>query len=157
MEKPTPFPFDPQVETIHVEGMQFVSVGPSRVGVVMDASTESGGKGSGARPMELILHGLAGCTAMDVVSILKKMRQSWKDFRVLIRAERSDHHPRVYTRIQMAYVFQGDLDPTRVRKAIQLSQERYCSVSAMLRHTASLEVWMILQDAEGRTVVEEKL
>ena len=157
MEKTTPFPFEPQVETVQVEGMQFVSVGPSRVGVVMDASPEGGGKGSGARPMELILHGLAGCTAMDVVSILKKMRQTWEDFRVLVRAERAENHPRVYTRIRMAYVFRGNLDPSRVRKAIQLSQERYCSVSAMLRHTASFEVWMVLQDAEGRTVVEEKL
>ncbi len=157
MEKTTPFPFDPQVEAVHVEGKQFVSVGPSRVGVVMDASPESGGKGSGARPMELILHGLAGCTAMDVVSILEKMRQSWEDFRVQIRAERAEEHPRVYTRIQVAYVFRGELDPSRVRRAIRLSQDRYCSVSAMLRHTASVEVWMILQDREGRTVVEEKL
>lgn len=150
-------PFEPQVETIHVEGMQFVSNGPSRVAVVMDASEEAGGKGSGVRPMELVLHALAGCTAMDVVSILTKMRQTWDDFRIVLRAERAPDHPRVYTRIQMAYVFRGDLDPARVKKAITLSRERYCSVSAMLGKTAEMEVWMILQDRDGNPTVKEKL
>lgn len=154
----TSLPFDPRLETVHVEGMQFVSVGPSRVGVVMDSSVEGGGKGSGPSPMELVLHGLAGCTAMDVVSILRKMRQTWNDFRIYVQAERAEEHPRVYTQIRLAYVIQGDeLDPDRVRKAITLSQERYCSVSAMLRHTAALEIWMIIRNAQGETVVEERL
>ncbi len=145
------------VETLHVEGMQFLSVGPSRVAVVMDAHEDQGGKGSGVRPMELVLHALAGCSAMDVVSILTKMRQRWEDFRIHVEGERAEEHPRVYTRIVMEYVFQGDLDPQKVRKAVKLSQDRYCSVSAMLKKTAAFEVWIHLRDREGNTTLRERL
>lgn len=145
------------VETLQVEGMQFVSVGPSQVAVVMDSEIEKGGKGSGVRPMELVLHALAGCTAMDVVSILKKMREPWRDFRVLVRGNRAEDHPRVYTQITVEYVFQGTLNPEKVRKAVRLSQERYCSVSAMLRKTARIAVWIHLKDEEGKTTLREPL
>lgn len=93
----------------------------------------------GVSPMELLLLGLAGCTGMDVVNILRKKRQSLSDLRVNVRGKRAEEHPKVYTEIQVEYVIAGeDLDPKAVRQAIELSEEKYCSASAMLGVTAKI-------------------
>lgn len=90
-------------------------------------------EGSGARPMDLLAVALGGCTAMDVLSILKKMRQPVEAFSISVSGERAEEHPRRFTSLQVVYRFKGDLDETKVARAIELSETRYCSVEATLR------------------------
>lgn len=117
-----------------VKGMQFVAAGWSGHAVTMDAGEEFGGNDSAARPQELMLVSLCGCTGMDVVSLLKKMRVAFSGIELNIEAEKAETHPHAFTRIDIEYVITGDdIDEAKVKKAIELSQERYCSVSAMLR------------------------
>jgi len=89
--------------------------------------------GNGVTPMELLATALAGCTAMDVASILVKMRQPLEAFRVEVSGERAEEHPRRFTSLEVVYHLKGDLDERKVERAIQLSEERYCSVEATLR------------------------
>jgi putative redox protein len=107
--------------------------------VRMDAAPEAGGKDQGPRPKPLTLAALGGCTGMDVVSILEKMRVPLDSFDMKIEAEQTDEHPRVYKRIHIVYTFKGkDLPLEKIQKAVDLSQEKYCGVSSMLRRTAAL-------------------
>jgi len=107
--------------------------------VVMDSAPEFGGKNRGPRPKALMLTSLCGCTGMDVISVLKKMRVSPDQFTVTARAEISEEHPKVYTSIHLTYEFKGeDLPMDKLQKAVDLSQERYCGVSAMLRKACTL-------------------
>lgn len=95
--------------------------------------------GAGPTPMELVLTGLAGCSAMDVISILRKQRQPVQGMQVHARGERRSEHPTVFTTIQLEYVVQGsDVDPAAVTRAIDLSRERYCPVWAMLAPTVEI-------------------
>ncbi len=113
---------------------QFVGWDQAGHGVVMDAPARYGGEGTGARPMEIFLYGLAACTAMDVVSILEKKRQDFSDLEIEVAAtQREDEHPKIYTRIEMVYVVSGrSVSPEAVARAIELSEEKYCSVRGML-------------------------
>jgi putative redox protein len=107
--------------------------------VIMDASSDVGGNNSGPRPKALMLASLAGCTGMDVVSILKKMRVEIKTFNISIEAEMTEEHPRHYSGMHLIYEFSGEgLDEDKIRKAIELSQERYCGVSAVYRKAMPL-------------------
>jgi len=115
------------------EGMRFVHRSASGHAVVTDAPADKGGGGTAPSPMELVLHALVGCTGVDVVSILQKMRQPLTACEVRATAERAEDHPRVYTRIRVTYALRGDLDPKKVQRAVELSERTYCSVSAMLR------------------------
>ena len=113
--------------------------------IMMDADEKVGGKDLGPRPKPFMLAALAGCTAMDVVSILKKMRVIPDNFDVKVEGELSEEHPKVYTNMHITYQFWGDdLPMDKLEKAISLSQERYCGVSAMYRQvfpvTSSIEV-----------------
>ena len=102
--------------------------------LVLDAAEESGGNNSGPRPKALMSVALAGCTAMDVVSILAKMRVQLDDFDVKVEAEVAEEHPKRFTSMHIIYEFWGkDLDPDKLQKAIDLSTERYCGVSATLK------------------------
>ena len=93
----------------------------------------------GASPMDLLLMGLAGCTAIDVAMILEKKRQNLQDLRVRVRGKRAADHPKVYVEIEIEYLLWGEgLDPRAVEHAIQLSEEKYCSASAMLGKTAEI-------------------
>jgi len=113
--------------------MTFVGRAGSNHLVPMDSGPEFGGDSSATKPVELLLLSLGGCTGMDVVPILKKMRQNVTAVELNITAERSEEHPRPYTRIDIEYVVTGrDLDEERVKHAVELSQEKYCSVTAML-------------------------
>lgn len=106
----------------------------------MDTSPESGGDGEGFRPLELLLVGLAGCTAMDVISILEKKRQEVTGFEVRVNGERAGDHPKVFTQIVVEYIVQGhNLDRAAVERAVELSETKYCSASAMLRKAATIE------------------
>ncbi|ORC37914.1 osmotically inducible protein C [Marispirochaeta aestuarii] len=115
----------------------------SRLGnhtVRMDADAESGGSDSGVRPKPLLLTALAGCSGMDVAAMLSKMRQPLSFFNMQVDAETSEEHPKTYTRIELVYQFKKSdgLDESKVEKAVKLSQEKYCGVSAMLKEASDL-------------------
>lgn len=117
----------------------FEGKGISNVSVPIDGSTEIGGRNMGARPMELVLMGLGSCGAMDIISILKKQRQDLKDLKINIDAERDyDQTPAVFNEIKIEFIFFGSLEESKVEKAVALSMEKYCSVSAMLEKTAKI-------------------
>ncbi len=103
-------------------------------GVVMDSPAAYGGEGTGARPLEILLYGLAACTAMDVVTVLEKKRQDFSGLEIEVAAtQREDEHPRIYTRIELVYVVRGHaVKPEAVARAIELSESTYCSVRGML-------------------------
>lgn len=107
--------------------------------VIMDGAQEYGGENQGVRPMELLLLGLGGCSAFDVVLILKKARQEIVDCVVQIDAERADTEPKVFTKIHAHFIVTGkDLSEKRVARAVELSAEKYCSASIMLGKTAEI-------------------
>jgi putative redox protein len=111
--------------------------------IAIDADPQVGGQGLGPKPKGLMLTALAGCTAMDVISILRKMRIEPTAFSVAASAQVTDEHPRVFSRIHLLYRFQGDVPRDKAEKAIQLSQDRYCGVSAMLKQVVPID-WEIL-------------
>ena len=112
--------------------------------IAMDAAESDGGHDSGARPKALLLAALTGCSGMDVASILKKMREPCTWFEMRAEAESREEHPKKYISIKLIYKFKksDNLNPANVRKACELSQEKYCGVSAMLKDSAPLE-WEI--------------
>ena len=120
-----------------IEGMTWMAEADSGHAVVMDASPEVGGRNLGARPMELVLMGLGGCTGIDIRMILEKSRQTLTDCQIEIEAERAPTDPKVYTKIHVHYILTGpDLKESAVQRAIDLSAKTYCSVSLMLNQTA---------------------
>ncbi len=113
--------------------MAFEGAGDSGFTQKIDAEESVGGENSAARPMELIALGLAGCTGMDVISILQKKKQSVKDFQVKVHAERAEEHPKVFTYATIEYLVTGkNIDAAAVLRAIELSAEKYCPAQAML-------------------------
>ena len=119
--------------------MKFKATSGSGHDVFMDTSDQNGGEDSAGRPKELLLHGLGGCTGMDVISILKKMRQEPNSFYMDIEADQTEEHPMVFNQIHITYHFSGDdLDEEKVRRAVELSQTKFCGVSEMLRKTAKI-------------------
>ncbi|MCE1169172.1 MAG: OsmC family protein [Sphingobacteriia bacterium] len=114
--------------------------------IKMDADASVGGDDSGARPKKLLLAGLAGCTGMDVVSILDKMKVSFDSFEIITDAVQTEDHPKVYEKITITYVFSGkDLPEDKLRRAIELSQDKYCGVSAMLRKSSELDWKLVIK------------
>ncbi len=132
------------------EGMRFTGTPESGASITLDARPEHGGTGRGPSPMETVLLALGGCTGMDVVSILHKMQAPLKGLEIRITADRAETHPQVFTRIALEYIFSGEgLHAAQVRRAVELSQTRYCSVSAMLRQAADLTyTWRIASAAD---------
>ena len=122
-----------------VDGLLMVGKSDSGHTITMDGPPESGGENLGVRPMEMLLLGVAGCTMIDVVTTLKKMRQDLSHLETKISAERATDHPKVFTDIHIQFIVKGkDLDSTKVDKAITLSAEKYCSASIMLGETATI-------------------
>ena len=122
-----------------VEQASFLGETESNHAVLMDGPPTAGGRNLGPRPMEMLLIGTGGCTAFDVVSILKKSRQAISDCYVELTAERAETEPKVFTKIHMHFVVKGkDIKPEAVEKAIKLSAEKYCSASIMLGQTAAI-------------------
>ena len=114
---------------------------------MLDAKEEVGGEDKGPRPKPLMLLSLAGCTAMDVVSILRKMRVEPDDFNVEVQADQTDEHPKHYNKIRITYKFKGkDLPKDKLEKAVNLSQDRYCGVTAMLSKAAEIDYEIIVED-----------
>jgi len=105
----------------------------------MDGSPEIGGEGLGPRPMQVLLMSLAGCSSMDVLSMLSKMREDIRDYHVEVTGERDQNAvPAVFTNIHVHYILEGQLNPKNVEKAIKLSMEKYCSVTKMLEKAATI-------------------
>ena len=117
---------------------------------IIDADDNVGGHDRGPRPKGLVLSGLVGCTGMDVISILKKMRVDVENFEVKASAELTNEHPKVFTKIHIQYIFHGNNLPMgKLEKAVNLSQERYCGVSAMLRTIAEISHEIIVKKVEA--------
>jgi putative redox protein len=115
--------------------------------IVMDADASGGGNDQGPRPKILLLAGLGGCTGMDVVSMLAKMKIVPDKFWMEISAEMTDEHPKVYNQIKLVYCFKGnDLPKDKLEKAVNLSKEKYCGVSAMLSKTAEMSIEIKIVD-----------
>ena len=113
--------------------------------VLMDAATAAGGADQGARPKELMLAALAGCTGMDVVSILKKMRIDLDGLNIRVDGDVTEEHPKHYNRMHITYEFKGkELPIEQLKKAIDLSQERYCGVSAVYRKTMEVTYEIVI-------------
>ena len=120
-------------------GVSFAGTADSGHTVIMDGAPESGGKNQGARPMELVLIGMGGCTAFDVVHILRKSRQEITDCVAQIEAARAETDPKVFTHIHIHFVVSGkNLDAKKLQHAIELSATKYCSASIMLGKTAKI-------------------
>ena len=119
------------------DAFHFEAVGAAGVPVHIDGSPDIGGVDAGARPMEMILMGLGGCSAIDIVLILQKQRQVIQDMTISIEAERVPNEtPSLFKTIHVHYNFKGDLQIEKVARAIELSMEKYCSVTAILNKTA---------------------
>lgn len=131
------------------EGMHFIGIADTGHPVHMDSDTAVGGTDSAARPMELFLIGLGGCTGMDVISILRKKRQDVTGLEMKIHADRSGGHPNVFTAITIEYIVSGrDVDPAAVERAMELSRDRYCPAQAMLSLAAPIELtYKIVEEA----------
>ncbi len=122
-----------------IEGVSFVGQTESGHAVVMDGPPDSGGKNLGPRPMEMLLLGLGGCSAFDVVHILRKSRLDVRDCVAEIDATRAETDPKVFTKIHVHFIVTGKaLDPKRVEQAVKLSAEKYCSASIMLGKVADI-------------------
>jgi putative redox protein len=129
-------------------GMRFGGAAESGGTLTLDARPEHGGTGAGPSPMETLLLALAGCTGMDVVSVLGKMRAPLTGLEIRVSGDRRDEHPRIFTHIRLEYILRGkDLKDEQARRAVELSQEKYCSVSAMLRASAELTyTWRVTSE-----------
>lgn len=115
--------------------------------LVIDANESVGGKNRGPRPKPLMLVALAGCTGMDVISILKKMREDVKKFRVGVEALQTDEHPKHYSEMKIVYEFWGsNLNKDNINKAITLSQEKYCGVSATYKKAMELSYEVVIHE-----------
>ncbi len=127
-----------KVELKQVYGLTVIARGDSNHWIVMDGPEKFKGHSAGPRPMEVLLMGLAGCTSQDVISILDKMHVEYKDFKLEITAERAPNHPKVYTKIHLTYMIWGDVPEDKFKTAIELSETKYCSASAMLKKSSEV-------------------
>lgn len=129
-----------------IEDERFSAAATSKHAVIMDASSEK----QGSSPLEFVLMALCGCTASDVVSILRKKREPFTSLEVSAVAERADTHPKVFTKINLLYRVDGPVSRKSVEDAVRLSKEKYCSVSAMLAKSAEITVSIALTSEEKK-------
>ncbi|MCD6117385.1 OsmC family protein [bacterium] len=128
-----------KVRIKRIEGLTLAAISESNHWVVADTVETLDGSDGAARPMEMVLMALGTCTGMDVLSIIKKMHIELDNFEMRIDAERAPEHPKVYTKITLTYQFFGkDIDPEKVAKAVDLSQNKYCAISAMLKNSVEI-------------------
>lgn len=136
--------------------MTFEGAGDSGFMQKMDADDAVGGGNSAGRPMEFIALGLAGCTGMDVISILQKKKQPVTDFQVKVHAERAEDHPKVFTRVVIEYLVTGkNIDETALLRAIELSAEKYCPAHAMLGKAFPIQMVYKIFDEDGKAIIKE--
>jgi putative redox protein len=136
-------------QVIWREGLEFAGVSNSSVQIPLGPAKSEGGTSHGASPIELLLIGLAGCTAMDVVSLLQKKRQQVTAFKVQAHADRAEEFPRVFTHITIEYVITGHaLERTAVERSVELSITKYCPAYAMLSKAVPIETKVTLVEAD---------
>lgn len=141
-----------------LDGIAFAAKGDSNHWVMMDGPESVGGTNAGSRPKELILYALAGCTASDVVNILKKKRVPLQGFEMRLTGNERDEHPKIFTDIHVEYVFVGErINPADVERAIELSTTKYCSVSAMLQPTVKITHSYRIESAPLEALTETNL
>ena len=128
------------VTTTWKENMRFETDNPSGHTIFIDTSAEHGGSDNGLRPKSLMLSSLAGCSGLDIVSLLKKMRAEADDFKIEVTGELTEEHPKFYHKVQVDYHFYGkELSEEKINKAVKLSVEKYCGVMEMFRQFATVE------------------
>ena len=128
-----------EVTVKQISGATFAARGSSNHWTMIDVAESVGGQAAASGPMEMVLFGLGGCTGVDVENMLRKMKIPIQHFEIKIHAERAEEHPKVYTSIQMTYHFYGERLPLpKLERAVKLSKETYCSVSAMLGATVDI-------------------
>ena len=138
------------------QGMKFEGETGTGQAFALDAAEGHGGQGAGASPMELLLAGLAGCTAMDVISILSKKKQVVTDFQIKLNAGRAEEHPKVFTEAVIEYLFHGsNIDEAAVLRAIELSAEKYCPAQAMLGKVFPIRLVYKIFDEETKALLKE--
>jgi putative redox protein len=132
----------------YVDGLQFVGEASSGHAIVMDGDPEVGGSDTGMRPMELLLVALGGCSGMDVISILRKKKQKVTSLEMEVKGKKAEKYPKKYTDIEIQFVVKGkDISEDAVKRAVELSMEKYCSVKATLEGTAKIDFsYKIVQD-----------
>lgn len=131
------------------EGMAFDATTTSGHHLIVDSSREHGGQNLGPKPIELLLTALAGCTAMDVLSILQKKREPLRGLEVYVEGERASEHPMIYNHIEIVYRVRGDVSQSAVARAIELSNTKYCGAHAMLEKSAHIHTrFEILRETE---------
>ncbi len=114
---------------------------------ITDASKEIGGEDLGPRPKQLMLSALIGCTGIDIMSLLKKMKVELDDFNIDVEADNTEEHPKVYENIHLTFTFKGkDLPQDKIEKAVSLSQNKYCGVSAMLKKVTSVTYDIVYEE-----------
>lgn len=122
-----------------VDGLQFAGESGTGHTIAMDGDKEVGGNNTGMRPMELLLIGLGGCSGMDIASILQKKKQQITDIEINIKGQKADTYPKKFTDIEIEFIVSGkDLAEDAVKRAVELSMEKYCSVKATLEGTAKI-------------------
>lgn len=132
--------------------MAFSSFTPSGHELKMDAAEEVGGQNSGARPTELLLHAVAGCTGIDIISILQKMRLNPVSFHMEVEGTRAEDHPKRFTKVHIHYALEGELPEDKVIRAIMLSKDKYCSVSHSL--SAAITVSYSINGEVGKQTIQ---
>ena len=132
----------------YIDGMQFIGEADSGHAIVMDGSREVGGNDTGLRPTELLLIGTGGCSGMDVISILKKKKQKVTGLEILVNGKKADDYPKKFTEINIEFVIKGsNISEEAVKRAVQLSMDKYCSVKATLEGSATINyTYRIIED-----------
>lgn len=129
------------------EPFHFVAFNEEGQSVHMDASPEIGGTDKGVRPMQMIIMGLGGCSGIDVCNILKKQKQEFSRFTIEVDAtRRSEPEPKIFEHIVLKFIFEGAVNPAKAKRAVDLSIEKYCSVSEILRQSAEIEYQVIVNN-----------
>ncbi len=126
------------VRGVWQDGMSFTIMPDSGHEIVVDAGEDHGGNNQGPRPMELLLAGTIGCTGMDVISVLEKMRQDVQGLEINLKAERRDEDPKTFKYVEIEYVVHGNVEEGRLQRAVELSETKYCSAIATLRELAEI-------------------
>ncbi len=129
------------VTTVYQQGMQFKTNSPTGYSTFMDTSPNNGGANEGMGPKAMMLSSLAGCTGLDIVFVLNKMRVPIPKFKIEVKGELTDEHPKTYHKVWLEYHFEGEyLDKEKIEKAVALSESKYCGVMEMFRQFAQLEI-----------------
>jgi putative redox protein len=129
----------PKAKITYTGGMQFVAQADSGPAIVMDADKEFGGNNAGPRPSELLIMGIGGCSGMDIISVLRKKKENVTGLEINVNGTKAEEHPKKYVAIDVEYIVKGkNLSDAAVKRAVDLSMEKYCSVKATLEGTAKI-------------------